>query len=299
MAYLAAEHFVRAPQWTWYILFYFFFAGIAGGSYVVSTLLRLSGDPRDEPAARIGFYVSLVALVVCPILLTADLGASWSRFWHMLIDVTPDDTGLSFKYWSPMSVGAWALLVFGFFAFVSAVDARLRFIPMPLNRVFNVVGAVVGLFVASYTGVLLSVSNQPIWSDTWSLGGLFLASGLSGAAAVIALLIRNHPDASFTLGRLHQADGYFGVLELALIVVFFVTVGAAGVLGRVLLFLPLWALAIAGVAASLVAARGHMRMQADGGTTTVAGIHIDTILVSVLVLAGVIALRAAVIFSAQ
>ena len=295
-----AEHFVRAPEWTWWILFYFFFAGIAGGAYVLSTLLRLSGDARDEAAARIGFYVSLVAVVICPILLTADLGVSWNRFWHMLVNVTPGDSGLNFKYWSPMSVGAWALLVFGFFAFVSALDARVRFIPMFINRVFNILGSLVGLFIASYTGVLLSVSNQPVWSDTWALGGLFLASGLGGAAAVIALLIRNRPEASFSLGRLHEADGYFGILELILIIVFFVTVGNQGTLSRVLAFLPLWALAIAGLAASLVAARGKMRLRAGGGgTATVAGLHIDTVVVSILVLVGVLALRGAVIFSAQ
>ncbi len=300
MIYLDAEHFVRAPEWTWYILFYFFFAGIAGGSYVISTLLRFSGDARDEAAARIGFYVSLVAVIVCPILLTADLGESWTRFWHMLVNVTPGDNSLNFKYWSPMSVGAWALLVFGFFAFVSALDARVRFIPMFLNRLFNILGSLVGLFVASYTGVLLSVSNQPVWSDTWSLGGLFLASGLGGATAVIALLIRNRPEASFSLGRLHQADGYFGVLELILIVVFFITVGNQGTLGRVVSFLPLWALAIAGLAASLVAARGQMRVRGGGGgSATVAGVHIDTVVVSILVLIGVLALRGAVIFSAQ
>jgi len=122
----SAEHFVRAPQWTWYILFYFFFAGLAGGAYVLSTLLRLAGGHRDEPAARLGFYISLPATLICPILLTADLGASWSRFWHMLVDVTPGDTGLNFKYGSPMSVGVWALLVFGFFVAVSALDTWFR-----------------------------------------------------------------------------------------------------------------------------------------------------------------------------
>lgn len=294
-----SEHYVQAPQWTWYILFYFFFAGLSGGSYVVSTLLRLSGDPRDEPAARIGFYVSFFALILCPILLTADLGSSWTRFWHMLINVTPGDTSLNFKYWSPMSVGVWALLVFGFFATVSAFDARVRIIPMILNRLFNVVGALLGLFLASYTGVLLSVSNQPVWSDTWALGGLFLASGLSGSAALLALLIRNRPEASFSLGRTHQADGYFSILELVLIIVFFVTVGAAGTLGRVIPFLPLWAIAVAGIAGSLVEARGHMRAQPAGGAATVAGVRLDTVVVSVLVLLGVLALRAAVIFSAQ
>jgi formate-dependent nitrite reductase membrane component NrfD len=293
-----AEHYVQAPQWTWYILFYFFFAGLSGGSYVVSTLLRLSGDPRDEPAARVGFYVSFFALILCPILLTADLGSSWTRFWHMLVNVTPGDTSLNFKYWSPMSVGVWALLVFGFFATVSALDARLRIIPMLLNRLFNVVGALLGLFLASYTGVLLSVSNQPVWSDTWALGGLFLASGLSGSAALLALLIRNRPEASFSLGRTHQADGYFSILELVLIIVFFVTVGAAGTLGRVIPFLPLWAIAVAGIAGSLVEARGHIRAQ-PAGAATVAGVRLDTVVVSVLVLLGVLALRAAVIFSAQ
>ena len=36
----------RAPQWTWYIVFYFFLGGLAGGAYVIATLLRLMGDPR-------------------------------------------------------------------------------------------------------------------------------------------------------------------------------------------------------------------------------------------------------------
>ncbi|TMD37329.1 MAG: hypothetical protein E6I89_08890 [Chloroflexi bacterium] len=305
MMYLAAEHFVRSPQWLWYILFYFLFAGLAGGSYAIATLLRLSGDPRDEPAARIGFYVSLVTTVLCPILLTADLGVSWARFWHMLVDVTPGDTGLNFKYWSPMSIGAWALLVFGFFAFVSAAEAWLSdrrgspLVPLLLNRMFNVIGAALAIFLASYTGVLLSVSNQPVWSDTWSLGGLFLASGLSGAAALIAFLMRYRPDAAFSLSRLHQAGGYFAALELALIIVFFVTVGAAGTLPRLLPWLALWALAVAGIAASLVMARGHMRMQASGGSAVLTRVRLDTLVVSLLVLLGVLALRAAVIFSAQ
>ena len=304
MIYLEAEHFVRAPEWTWYILFYFFFAGLAGGAYVLGSLLRLSGDARDEPAARVAFLVSLPATLICPILLTADLNASWMRFWHMMVNTTPGDAGLNFKYWSPMSVGVWGLLLFGFFVGISALDAWLRnrgsfgLLPMAVNRVFNVLGSLVGIFIASYTGVLISVSNQPVWSDTWALGGLFLASGLSGAAALLALLIRNRPDASFSLGRLHQADGYFSALELALIVVFFITVGAAGTLSRELPWLPLWALAVVGVAASLVEARGHMRMR-PSGSGTVAGIRLDTVVVSLLALIGVLALRAAVIFSAQ
>src|SRR5438046_10686304 len=122
--YLASEHFVRAPDWEWFILGYFFLAGLSGGSYVIATLLRLSGDPRDEPAARTGFYTSFVLILLCPVLLTADLGAGWWKFWHMLVNVTPGNAGLNFKYWSPMAVGVWLLLVFGIFAGLSAAGAR-------------------------------------------------------------------------------------------------------------------------------------------------------------------------------
>jgi len=304
---LLAEHFVRAPQWTWYILIYFFFAGLAGGSYALATLLRLAGEPRDEAAARIGFYASFVATLVCPVVLTADLGVSWSRFWHMLVDVTPGETALNFKVLSPMSVGVWALLVFGFFSAISALDTWASdrggrpdgLLGRVVGRAFNVLGGIVGLFVASYTGVLLSVSNQPVWSDTWALGGLFLASGLSGSAAAITLLVRYRPDAAFSLGRLHMADGYFSILELVLLVAFFITVGAAGTSGRTVALLPLWALALVGIASSLVAARGQMRMGPSGGAAVITRAGTNTLVVSLLVLLGVLALRAAVIFSAQ
>jgi formate-dependent nitrite reductase membrane component NrfD len=303
---LAAEHFARAPQWTWLILFYFFFAGLAGGSYVIGTLLRLNADARDEPAARIAFYISIMATVVCPVLLTADLGSvSWVRFWHMLINVTPGDTGLNFKYWSPMSVGAWALLVFGFFSFVSALDALWRdrqgrgLLPAGLNRVFNVVGAIFGLFLGSYTGVLLSVSNQPVWSDTWALGGLFLASGLSGAAALITLLVRYRPESAFSLARLRLADGYFGILELALLIAFFITVAASGEAGRIVPWFALWLVAVIGIGASIVGLRQPARVEAGGGSAAVRSVAVEATIVPAIILIAVLALRGAVIFSAQ
>jgi formate-dependent nitrite reductase membrane component NrfD len=304
---LLAEHFVRAPQWLWYILFYFFFAGLAGGAYILATILRVAGDPRDEPAARLGYYVSLPATVLCPILLTADLGVSWSRFWHMLVDVTPGETAFNFKYWSPMSVGVWALLVFGFFVAVSALDTWWRdrrgrqhgLLGASGGRAFNIVGSIIALFILSYTGVLLSVSNQPVWSDTWALGGLFLASGLSGAAALITLLVRYRPDASFSLERLRLADGYFAILELVLLVAFFATVAIAGSAGRTLPWLPLWILALAGIGASMLGVRRPARLQTNAEAAAIAPVAMEATVVSILVLLAVLALRAAVIFSAQ
>jgi formate-dependent nitrite reductase membrane component NrfD len=157
---------------------------------------------------------------------------------------------------------------------------------------------VVFLFIAAYTGVLLAVSNQPIWSDTWALGGLFLASGLSGAAALLSLLVRYRPAAGASDDFLRAVDGYFALLEVLLLVAFFVTIGLAGTLVMAL-ELP-WVLLWVLVLRSLVPPLTHLvsgRMQLAGRAT--AALEATGVAVPALVLAGVIALRFAVIFSAQ
>src|SRR5215467_13303960 len=155
------EHFVAPPEWHWYIIWYFFLGGLAGGAYTLGTLFRLVADPRDEGAARVAFLIAFPVYVLCPILLTLDLGRPL-RFWHMLIDAR---TGMpTLKYGSPMSVGAWALLLFGIFAFISFIEAlaldgsvrhrSARGLAMGLRgafgRLFMIVGSCLGLFVAGY-----------------------------------------------------------------------------------------------------------------------------------------------------
>src|SRR5262249_49085090 len=147
---------------------------------------------------------------------------------------------------------------------------------------------VFGLFLAGYTGVLLSVSNQPIWSDTWALGGLFLASGLSVAAAAVGLLARLRSDGGDAAeAKLSRVGGWFIVLELALLAVFFLTLGGAGAPLMAPRFLVLWALVAVGTLLPLAI---HLR---SGGRGTWPA------LASVLVLVGGFALRMAVVFAAQ
>lgn len=288
------EHFVAPPQWHWYIVWYFFLGGLAGGAYLIGTLLRLIGDVRDQRVARIAFVVAFFAMVICPILLTLDLGRP-SRFWHMLLNSRT--WGLSFKYWSPMSMGAWALLIFGFFATLSFIDALagngwLRYRPVrgfanamagPLGVVVMVLGSFFGLFVAGYTGVLLSVSNQPVWSDTWALGGLFLVSGLSAGAAALAVLAGRRIEEITTEGKLMRADRVFVVLELILLVIFFVTVGTLAARLFALRWLVLWLLVALGIIVPLAMPRRSWM----------------PVLGAWLVLIGSFALRMVVVFGAQ
>src|SRR5438046_8833582 len=100
-----AEHFAAPPNWEWWILAYFFFGGISGGSYAIGTLLRLVGMPADQRAARIAFIASFVALLPCPLLLIADLGQP-VRFLNVLRHATGDRP--SSKPWSALSAGSWA-----------------------------------------------------------------------------------------------------------------------------------------------------------------------------------------------
>src|SRR6266545_1789410 len=147
MALADAQHFAGPPAWTWYILFYFFFAGLSGGSYVIASLFRLRGEPADEPVARLGYYVSFVTLLPCPVLLIVDLGKP-VRFWHMLWNTTPDSAGLNFKAWSPMSLGAWVLLVFGAVATVSFVDSLVRDGRLNWSWLTRLLDGVLGKFLA-------------------------------------------------------------------------------------------------------------------------------------------------------
>lgn len=287
-----AEHFVRPPEWTWYILSYFFLAGVTGGLYATGAMLRLWGGPGDEATARIAFLWAFPILVVCPIFLTLDLGQPL-RFWHMLVATTPGQGGVIFHDWSPMSVGSWALVVYGIFAFVSFLEALGRrgaagSAPVGSGtRLFNLLGALLGLFVASYTGVLLSVSNQPLWSDTWTLGGLFLASGLSGAAALLAAVARRDGAGA----RLRLADGYFALLEVVWILLLFATLASAGTLSLFARgpWLLLWLIVAIGLVPPLMALARPEPARPPAGA----------VLAAVLALVGVLALRAVIIFSAQ
>ena len=313
MTVAAAEHFVRAPGWTWYILFYFFLAGLAGGSYAIATLLRLYGNRSDEPMARLGYYAAFPAYVICPILLLVDL---WQplRFWHMLVNTTPGNEGLILKPWSPLSVGSWVLVVFGLFVTVSFLevlvrdrvihtgltDRAVRLLDGTRGKVWNAGGALAGLFMASYTGVVLSVSNQPVWSDTWALGGLFLASGLSGATALMWWLVRYRPDARASAGVFLLFERIFALLELALIVLFVLTLIPAGTLGQTfgLPWILLWLVAFAGLwpgLSGLVTAR--LSVTPEGAVTTQSARAAAA--APWLILVGVLALRAVVLFSVQ
>jgi protein NrfD len=230
----SSTFFTTAPHWEWLIVLYFFFGGLAGGCYFLAMLIDLFGKSEDRPLARLGYYVAFPLVVLCGFILVIDL-ARPLRFWHMMIERNTFEP--MFKYWSPMSIGSWALLVFGFFTFVSFVLAladtdRIRWplarpvrVPPIARRVIAITGGIFGFYIAGYTGVLLAVTNRPIWSDTPLLGMLFIVSAASTSAALLILLAHKYGRVTPGLANLHRMDAWMNVLELVVLIAVVVSLG--------------------------------------------------------------------------
>jgi formate-dependent nitrite reductase membrane component NrfD len=97
--------------------------------------------------------------------------------------------------------------------------------PSGLARVISVMGAIFGLYIAGYTGVLLAVTNRPIWSDTPLLGMLFVVSGTSTSAALIMLLAHRLGWTSPGLANLSRMENWVIALELLVVVALMVSLG--------------------------------------------------------------------------
>jgi formate-dependent nitrite reductase membrane component NrfD len=230
----SSTFFTQAPHWQWLIVCYFFFGGLAGGSYFLAALIDFLGRPEDRPLARTGYLISFPCVVISGILLIIDLSRP-ERFWHMLIESNTFEP--MFKAYSPMSVGAWALLIFGLFSFVSFVGAladadkiswsgarRFRR-PGLFGAVWSSIGALFGFYIAGYTGVLLAVTNRPIWSDTPLLGFLFIVSAASISAALIILLAERSRWTMPGLFALRRLDALIIALELIVLIAFLISLG--------------------------------------------------------------------------
>ena len=210
---------LKTPGWEMMIVWYFFLGGIAGGAYFTAAIADNFGGARDRQVARAGYVLSLPLVMACGVLLIADLGVP-TRFLNMLRVL---------KFWDPMSIGAWVVGAFGMFSFVSSVlsfstSARTD----ALRRKIGLVGIFFGFFLASYTGVLLSSSAQPFWSEARLMGALFLASGAStGMAAISLILFLTGGSASAGWRKVKRADRYSMLFELVLLAVFIGLLGSA------------------------------------------------------------------------
>src|SRR2546421_6232997 len=291
---MSSTFFTAAPHWRWLIVGYFFLGGLAGGSYFLATLMDLFGKSEDRPLVRLAYLIAFPAVCVCGLLLTVDLGRP-ERFWHMLVQAQTFRPMV--KAYSPMSIGSWALLLFGgcaFLSFVAVLAERswlawppLRRLssPAPLGRLVTVIGALLGFYVAGYTGVLLAVTNRPIWADTTLLGLTFLISAASTSAALLILLGSWDGASAESIDALERFDSSVLVIEAAVIAALIASLGRIA-----MVWLNGWGLLLAVMILGGIALPLYMRLRSRGPRRAIG---------PALVLLGGLILRAVIIFSSD
>ena len=284
----------QAPNWGWGIVLYFFVGGLTGGLYFAAAWLDLFGEEADRAATRLGYTLAFPLVILCAVFLAVDLGQPL-RFWHMLFQ-SANFPAPMLKLYSPMSFGTVVLFVFGLVSFISFIDAVLgksRWIHSPNNpigKILAVIGAIAGLALASYTGVLLNVANEPVWGNSPWMSALFLFSGMSTGIGLLLLLARRL--AHSTVDKLSEADNYMMLFELITLVVFLVTLGTVGarfIFGTPIVYLYAFVVVVGVLAPLLI----HWRPRLVGGSGTA------TLLAAVLVLIGGFVLRWAVLAGPQ
>jgi len=214
--------------WTWEVAMYLFLGGLTAGVMVFSAAMLLMGKEREAPFAS--FRLALLAPIVLSLGMTT-LFLDLEHKLHVYRFYT------AFEITSPMSWGAWILVVIYPVSILQIastlrsgwpIAATLVDVTNPgrhfldwceqRQRAIAMIAIPFAIALGIYTGILLSAFGaRPFW-NSGVLGPLFLVSGMSTAAALVALVARQRSEKElFT-----KLDIVLIVAELALVALFIV-----------------------------------------------------------------------------
>jgi formate-dependent nitrite reductase membrane component NrfD len=185
--------------WDWRVAIYLFLGGLSGGLMTMSAINYLRSGKKGPLQTICCWQIPVLA----PILLSIGLiflGLDLERKLHGYLFYT------TFKPLSPMSWGAWIVLViyplmilYALAALPDEVKARIKngFIKntadtmAPHLAFLAKLNVVFGILLSIYTGILLSTFvARPLWNSA-ILPLLFLASGMSTGAAVMIIVAKS------------------------------------------------------------------------------------------------------------
>ena len=182
-------------SWEWPVVIYLWLAGAAGGAYFVTFLANLFGRGHYLGAKRLAAGLGVPSVILGVLMLLLDLGHPF-RAWHLFV---------RFRLASPMSVGSWLLLLWAVLAtalfaiwWTDTPTARrmggglgraIKFVQRfkSLAGILDWVAFALSILLIAYTGVLLSAGSPPLWSSSFLLPALFVASAVATGIAVLNL----------------------------------------------------------------------------------------------------------------
>ncbi|MBI2774304.1 MAG: polysulfide reductase NrfD [Chloroflexi bacterium] len=225
-------NYVLEPGWAnWIVTLEMFIAGVAAGIFFFMALANIAGNAEDrDVAGRLGFLPGPL-VVLAALLLTLDLGQPL-RFLNLLFTspfATERSGPLMFNPNSPMNYGTDILVVFGLFCILPFFDAfrhvgRRSSLPETVHRLshnglYNAVGGLFALATGAYSGVLINTTNQPVWADTYVVGGLYVVfSALSGFA--VAGIVADRARARSTAGAVRTGLMAIAVVAGVMVAIF-------------------------------------------------------------------------------
>jgi protein NrfD len=230
----------RLHIWGWEIPVYLFLGGVAAGVMILTSLLSMRKEAPSPVVRWLGFSA--------PVLVSVGMGA---LFLDLAFKRHILRFYLAFRWTSPMSWGAWILVlvypVTLLFALAGLDDAQAEKAAALAGR-FGLAGLVrwaralgqrhlaglrwthlgVGVGLGVYTGILLStLGARALWNSAL-LGPLFLVSGLSTGAAFLMLFRLTPTERHFAAGWDFVAIG----LEVVLLVLFLLGLATSGQGGK-------------------------------------------------------------------
>ncbi len=218
--------------WHGEVAAYLFLGGLAAGVMLLTGLMRI-WKPGLERSRQMAFIPWLA-----PILISLGMFFLWLDLANR---INAFRFFFTFKVWSPMSWGAWILLLIypssilfawaetprdlkdrlmARFSFLKGIDAWAS----PRHDMLAFWSMGVGMLLGIYTGVLLgSVAARPLWNSAL-LGPLFLVSGISTAAAM-TLLFRIRDEERVLFSRI---DMVFILVEMGFLALWLITLASGG-----------------------------------------------------------------------
>ncbi len=207
--------------WHFPIALYLFLGGMAAGIIFFASLFTILRKEKEVPTVvKSAMIVAVVAISIGLVALMYDLTHmlyAWQLYTTIRID-------------SPMSWGAWVLLIVTILSFLWVFSYSTEMFPkwnwkfdflkdiqtylIENRRTMAMIMLPLSVILGIYTGILLSAFNaRPLWNNP-ILGPLFLTSGLSTGAAAIILFSKDH----FEKLLFTKIDLALIILELGLII---------------------------------------------------------------------------------
>ena len=214
--------------WTWEVAMYLFLGGMTAGIIIFAALMTVRHKDQVAP-----FATTRLALFA-PIVLSIGMTTLFMDLEHKLFIYR---FYTSFEITSPMSWGAWILIIIYPVSIMQILSTLRR--GYPSLAVFfdrSTIGRLIldwceryrkeialtvipfAVVLGVYTGILLSAFGaRPFW-NSGVLGVLFLVSGMSTAAALVVLMARQHSEKElFTWIDLVLIGAEIGLVALSLI----------------------------------------------------------------------------------